>query len=95
MEFEWDEDKREANLVKHGIDFAQAITIWSGQVIDPSASRVNDGETRYLALGAIGNDDLVIAVVYTLRDDVRRVISARRGRRNERTNYKSQFGRGT
>ena len=31
MEFEWDEDKREANLVKHGIDFARAITIGNGR----------------------------------------------------------------
>jgi len=94
MEFEWDEDKREANLVKHGIDFARAITIWQRPVIDPAASRTQGTEIRYLALGMIGEDDLVIAIVYTMRDNVRRVISARRGRRYERASYKGQFDRG-
>jgi uncharacterized DUF497 family protein len=29
MEFEWDEDKRLANLEKHGIDFAIVSALWN------------------------------------------------------------------
>ena len=94
MEFEWDEQKREANLAKHAIDFIRAATIWQRSVIDPADLRDEGAERRYLALGTIGEDELVIAVVYTLRGEVRRLISARRGRRNERENYQAQFGRG-
>ena len=94
MEFEWDESKRESNLAKHLIDFLDAITIWNGPVIDPASSRVIGAEDRHLALGAIGDDHLTIAVVYTVRDDVRRIISARRARRNERQAYKNIFGEG-
>lgn len=94
MEFERDNEKREANLVKHGIDFVRGITIWMAPVIDPADCRQEGGEARYLALGIIGEDDLIIGVVYTMRGSVRRIISARRARRYERTNYQDQYGRG-
>jgi uncharacterized DUF497 family protein len=94
MEFEWDEAKNEANLAKHGFDFVDAVGIWSGSVIDPFNVREVGGEERRLALGIIGEDERIVAVVYTWRGNVRRLISARRGRRHERANYKDQFGRG-
>lgn len=94
MEFEWDEEKRDANIAKHGIDFVRATSIWLHAIIDPAGERTVEGETRRLALGVIGEDAIVIAVVYTMRDGVRRLISARRGRRNERQYYQDQFGRG-
>ena len=94
MEFEWDEGKRESNLTKHFIDFLDAIAIWKGPVIDPAGSRRLKSEDRYLALGTIGEDRLTIAVVYTVRGKVRRIISARRARRNERKAYKGIFGEG-
>ena len=94
MEFEWDEVKRDANLAKHGIDFVRAILMWACPVIDPIAERVIEGETRRLALGVIGDDDFVIAIVYTMRGEVRRIISARRGRRDERAYYQDQHGGG-
>lgn len=94
MEFEWDEDKRLANLGKHGIDFARAVTIWQGKVLDPAAERDVDGEIRRLAIGAVSEDEIIIAVVYTDRENVRRIISARRARRYERESYQSEFGFG-
>ena len=95
MEFEWDEDKRLGNNEKHGIDFIDAATIWLGDVIDPATERSIAGEDRKMALGAAGQDETVIAVVYTMREGVRRIISARRARRYERKNYQDEFGRGT
>ena len=94
MKFEWDEAKRASNLAKHGVDFAGAIAIWRTDVIDPISERIVDGERRFVAVGIAGDDEIVIGVVYTMRDGVRRIISARRGRRYERANYQSQFGRG-
>jgi uncharacterized DUF497 family protein len=94
MEFEWDEGKRLSNLEKHGIDFNRARTIWCGDVIDPAAERRVEDEVRRLALGVVGKDEIVIAVVYTDRGQVRRIISARRATRYERQRYQSEFGRG-
>lgn len=95
MDFEWDEDKRLANLEKHGIDFLDARAIWAGQVLDPAAERIVEGEARPTALGTIGEDEIVVAVMYTVRDNIVRLISARRARRNERKVYQDWFGRGS
>ncbi|HEX5258481.1 MAG TPA: BrnT family toxin [Sphingomicrobium sp.] len=94
MEFEWGNAKNEVNLAKHGFDFADAITIWNGPVIDPLNVREVSGEERRLALGIIGGDEWIVAVIYTWRGNARRLISARRGRRDERANYQNVFGRG-
>ena len=94
MEFEWDEDKRFANLETHGIDFLDARAIWAGQVLDPAAERIVDGEARPTALGVVGEDEIIVAVVYTVRDGIVRLISARRARRNERKAYQDRFERG-
>ena len=77
--YEWDEDKRASNLARHGLDF-EAIEYfrWETAKIKPSDRK---GETRYLALGFIG--DRVHAVVYTIRQDTRRLISMRRANRIE------------
>lgn len=95
MDFEWDEDKALANIEKHGIDFFDAMQTWDRPVIDPAGERMVGGEYRPTALGTIGEAEIIVAVVYTARDDIIRIISARRARRNERKNYKDQFGRGS
>lgn len=94
MDFEWDERKRLANLAKHGIDFVDACKAWEKPIIDPADERIQDDEYRPTALGVIGEDEIIIAIVYTTRDNVVRMISARRARRNERQVYQSQFARG-
>ena len=94
MEFEWDEQKRLANIAKHGIDFFDACRAWEKPIIDPADERVQDDEYRPTALGVIGRDEIVIAIVYTSRQNVLRLISARRARRNERKLYQDQFARG-
>ena len=94
MEFEWDEAKRLINLKKHGIDFRRATKIWQGRVIDPYEDNPIGSEIRHIALGMIGDDLKVIAVVYPLRHGKRRIISARRARRYERQDYQSYFGHG-
>lgn len=94
MIFEWDSDKALVNIEKHGIDFVDVVNLWAGPVIDPAGERLVADEYRPTALGTIGPDDLIVAVVYTVRDGVIRLISARRARRNERQNYQDQFGRG-
>jgi uncharacterized DUF497 family protein len=80
MVFEWDEHKRHANLEKHGIDFIRASEIFDGRpiVTVPSA---NTSEERYLSVGRI--EGHVITVVWTLRSETIRIISARRSRLDE------------
>ena len=47
--FEWDNQKRELNLAKHGIDFDSAIEVFYGPIILRRSDRNN--EERWTALG--------------------------------------------
>lgn len=85
MGYEWDPDKAKRNIRKHGIAFADAVSVF----FDDSAITVEDnnsGEVRFATLGmdAFG---LVLVVVYTWRGDNIRLISARRATERERKQY--------
>ncbi len=86
MRFEWDEQKNRSNYQKHGIDFADAVT-----VLDDTAALtrqdVDSEEIRHITLGMDATGRLLV-VVYTYRDeDTARIISARRATRPERASY--------
>lgn len=83
MLFEWDEGKRQANLAKHYVDFQDAIRVFDGPVFETMDSR--RGENRIVAIGSI--EGIEIVVVYVMRGQRRRIISARRAHRNERQDY--------
>ena len=85
MEFEWDENKRQSNLSKHGIDFVDAAKIFNRPVLERVDNRYDYGETRIVALGEVNG--VVLFVVYTWRGEVRRIISTRRATKRERNKY--------
>ena len=47
--WDWDEDKRQANLVKHGVDFAQLTGFDVGAAIIKPDDRRDYGEPRFEA----------------------------------------------
>ena len=83
MEFEWDPLKATSNVEKHGIDFEDAISIFAGSVLEFPSDRAD--EERWVAVGMVHGRE--VAVVYTVRNGVYRIISARRARENERAAY--------
>ena len=83
MLFEWEERKRQANLAKHHIDFVDVKRIFDEPVFE--SIEVRSGEERTVALGRIEGTEIV--VVYAVRGERRRIISARRASRNERQSY--------
>lgn len=86
MAFEWDEVKREANLVKHRVDFVDALAVFRDPLrIERTDERGTYGEERRQVIGRVGTQ--ILFVVYTLRRGVRRLISARRASRHERQAY--------
>jgi uncharacterized protein len=88
MKFEWDENKNQLNIRKHGISFYDAAYVFS----DPFALSMPDDEhseteERWLLLGKNLNERLLL-IVHTLRhDDIIRIISARKATVNEATTY--------
>jgi uncharacterized protein len=88
--FEWDEDKGQKLLVARGIDFEKAKEIWQGTVLEAPSWKDTD-EPRFLAIGEV--DRRVITVIYTLRGERRRLITARRARHHEAEDYYQALGR--
>jgi hypothetical protein len=86
--FEWDAEKRDANLRKHGIDFVDVMVALDGWRIIRRSDR--NGEVRYLSICEV--QMRLVTVVYTLRDDACRIISARAARKYEKEQYHAIFG---
>ena len=82
-EYEWDERKRQENAEKHEIDFTAIYDFEWGTAVQ--RSNTNHGELRWVATSYIG--DRLHTVVYTWRDDRRRIISLRRASRQEERVY--------
>jgi uncharacterized DUF497 family protein len=81
MDFEWDTAKSSCNFDERGFGFDAAALIFVGPVIEWCDVREVWGEARIVAVGAV--EEMILAVVYTDRGDVRRIISARRARKKE------------
>ena len=88
MEFEWDEAKHRRNLVERGFGFNYASEILEGDRIEWEDERKGYGEVRTCAPGQVGTD--VLLVVYTMRGERCRIISARLGNRKERQRWLSR-----
>ena len=77
--FEWDERKAWANPRTHGVDFADAATVL-GDVRAVTVAEDDPKEERYATIGM----DALLVVVYTMRGDRIRIISARHATKRER-----------
>jgi uncharacterized DUF497 family protein len=85
MRFEWDEAKRESNLLKHAIDFIDAEKVFDGETITIPDDRFDYGEDRFITLGLL--DGRVVVIVHTEVDEMIRIISVRKASRNEEISY--------
>lgn len=87
MEFEWDPNKAASNLRKHGVRFAEAMTVFEDEAM---LTMVDDQsrEERFVALG-LSSLGRILVVVYTTRRERIRIISARKATRNERAEYEA------
>jgi uncharacterized DUF497 family protein len=87
LQFEWDPQKAAANLVKHGVSFEEAATVFGDPlgrfVADP---RHSSEEERFVLLGS-SREERLIAVMFVDRSDKIRIISARQATRRERRHY--------
>jgi uncharacterized protein len=88
MSYQWDDYKAAANLEKHGIDFADAVSVF----LDDLSITVCDerfDEERFITIGldVLGR---VIVVVYTCLGNEVRLISARKATRPELSQYEER-----
>lgn len=85
--FDWDENKARSNFNKHHITFEEAAVALTLPHLEQDSSK--NGEMRVLAV--CPSSSRVIVVVYTMRDDICRIISARAARDNEKRAYRLVF----
>jgi uncharacterized DUF497 family protein len=85
VEFSWDDRKDRANQRKHGVSFSLAALIFSDENRKEQLDESSLDEERWITIGLIDGQEVV--VVYTVRDDVMRLISARGADRYEREDY--------
>jgi uncharacterized protein len=96
LDFEWDASKAASNLLKHGVAFEQAATVW----LDALALTVFDAahsqyEERWFTLG-MNSEGRLLAVshTFTVTGPINarvRLISARPATRQERRQYEEEL----
>jgi uncharacterized protein len=85
MDYQWNPDKAQSNLKKHGIQLADSVAVFA----DDHALTIEDehpDEERFITIGmdAFGR---ILVVVYSYREDSIRIISARKATAKERKQY--------
>lgn len=90
MRFEWEEAKAAGNLVKHGVSFDEAATVFEDPLFvdfyDPAHS---EDEHRFILIGESRGLRLLI-VSYREDEEIVRIISARAATRSERKAYEEE-----
>ena len=87
MKFEWDANKQQQNQQKHKISFEEATTVWTDPLAliapDPIHSII---EKREWIIGK-SYESRILVVVFTMREETIRIISARPANKLERKKY--------
>ena len=85
-DFEWDSEKASSNLVKHGVSFPEAATVFA----DPLAVYLDDGSGlgNMVVIGT-SLQERVLCVVHVERGERDRIISGRSATPGEREVYES------
>lgn len=88
MEIEFDPKKSATNLMKHGVSFAEAESVFYDPLGLTSEDDEAQGEARFVTVG-LGGAGRIVTAVWTYRSENIRLISAREATRNERRAYES------
>jgi hypothetical protein len=89
LKCEWDDAKNRSNLVKHGLDFADAEVVISGACVTFADDHFDYGETRFVTLGLLAGR--LVAIAHAPRGDATRIISMRKANRREQKIYQKRF----
>ena len=95
LKFEWDADKAQRNLKKHGISFELASEAFRDPMALVVQDRFENDEFRWKTIGYLREVLLVLVahtVSYELNSEVIRIISARRADKRERKAYEQKNG---
>jgi uncharacterized DUF497 family protein len=89
VKISYDPAKRVATLERRGVDFEDAIEVFTGVTLDFADDRADYGEDRIITFGRLRGR--VMVVVWTQRDAVRHVISMRKANEREQARFGQRF----
>jgi uncharacterized protein len=81
MNFTWHEPKRQTNLKKHGLDFADAAQVFDGPTFTVEDTRGYGGEQRFNSTGFLGTG--IVTICHTETDEEIHIISMRKAEPHE------------
>jgi uncharacterized DUF497 family protein len=87
--FEWNEDKRRRNLLKHGFDFADAAAVFACDMLTVADDRF-DYELRTRGIGLL--EGAVVTIIFVETGVTIRIISLRKANKGEQETYFERFG---
>lgn len=90
MNFEWDEDKNQRNIIKHGISFKEAVEVFNLSTVGYFDAVNSSNEDRYVEIGFV-RGRLLAVVFVQVEDDTVRIISARRASLLEEKRYERGY----
>lgn len=76
VEFTWSETKRQSNCARHRLDFADAVTVFTGLTFTFEDARFRYDEKRYITVGLLRGKP--VCIVHTEHANQIRIISFRK-----------------
>ncbi len=94
-EFDWDKGNKAKNLIKHKVTTNECEEVFlNAPIIEKIQINEKQKEKRYYALG-VTNSNRKLTLIFTVRNDRVRVISARDMSRKERKEYEKEIKKST
>jgi uncharacterized protein len=87
--YEWDQEKNEQNLSKHGLSFEDAEQVFSGPCVTFEDARYDYDEERFITLGVL--EGRVVVIAHTPRGERTRIISMRKANTREQKTYQERL----
>jgi uncharacterized DUF497 family protein len=92
--YEWDDKKNKSNRRKHGIRFENAVDVFKDEKrITDKSPQTEHGEDRYITIGSCLSIRKIIRLIWTPRNDSKRVISAHKAKGKDLRKYQDGFGK--
>ena len=95
MKFEWDENKENINIKKHGISFKEAESVFYDKhwlkITDATHTNQYATEDRFYAIGKSLYKNLLVVCYCEKKGDIIRIYSARIAKKNEKEVYNANI----
>ena len=91
MKYLWNDAKNEVNIKKHGIDFNDAVDMFSYPMLTCFDRKKEHNEDRWVGIGFLKG--IIAVIVYTEDDDkdITRIISVRKATKDESAKLKEKL----